>query len=51
MSVEDLKRRLAKAIRRGDVDEKRAIKAELDRLAGPKFERADCPRPMDEETR
>ena len=49
--IEDLKRKLADAIRRGDVDEKRAVKAELDRLAGPKFERADCPRRMDEETR
>jgi hypothetical protein len=36
VSIEALKRRLAKAIRRGDVDEKRAVKAELDRLAGLK---------------
>jgi len=46
-----LRRDLAAAVRSGDKVRVRAVKAELDRLAGPKFERADCPRPMDEETR
>jgi len=46
-----LRRDLAAAVRSGDKVRIRAVKAELDRLAGPKFERADCPRPMDEETR
>jgi len=48
-----LRRDLAAAVRSGDKVRVRAVKAELDRIAGPKskFERADCPRPMDEETR